>query len=186
MHRLQPPDKTMRKTSAYARKQKRTGGVFNGAQWLNTLQRCRAYAPTGDLPGSWIEGTETAAIKAELLVRDAAAHLLAHKKPLDCERTFDILAHAVGVATIRALQIEPDEAKNPAIEPLKDATQALRRAIERYRASGAWGLDAKGHQCMPNAIEIYALILRNSSPEQMSEATEERMKIIAKTQGAQQ
>ena len=32
-----------RKTTAYARKIRRTGPGFNGAAWMNTMERCRPY-----------------------------------------------------------------------------------------------------------------------------------------------
>lgn len=169
----------MKKTSAYARKMRRQGGTYNGGEWLNAIQRCRTYTDE-PIPGSELEGTQDAATKAELLVRQALDDLLNHRRPPDCEREFDRLSHAVGVAMIRALQIEADEDKNPAIPVLKAGTLALKRAIERYNANGAWGLDGPGRIELPDAIDIYAEILRNSSPAQMQHATDERMKIIAR------
>lgn len=167
----------MKKTTAYARKMRRQGATYNGGEWLNAIQRCRTYTDE-PIPGSGLEGTQTAATKAELLVRQALDDLTNHRRPADCEMEFDRLSHAVGVAMIRALQIEPDEAKNPAIPILKAGTEALRRAIARYNAAKSWGLDGLGRTELPDAIDVYAEILRNSSPAQMAKATDERLKII--------
>ena len=65
----------MRKTSAYARRMRRApdGGTFNGAEWLNTFQRCRNYTDE-PIPGSFnADGgqTVTAARGAALRVRAA-------------------------------------------------------------------------------------------------------------------
>jgi hypothetical protein len=168
----------MKKMSRYSRKRMAPGrGTYNGAAWLNTIQAARAYS-NEVIPGGWVEGTETASTKALLLVRDALTSLNSHVRPTDCELVFDRLAHAVGVAMIRALQIEPDEQKNPAIPILKDGTQALTRAIERYKNAGAWGLDALGRPALLDAIEVYAEILNHSSPAQMTKATDMRIQII--------
>lgn len=169
-----------RKTSAYARKRRATGmDRFNGAAWVNTIQHCAAYGALDTVAG-FNCNTEDAAIKAEAGVMGALESLTAHTPPANVERLFDVLAHAVGVAMIRALQIEPDEAKNPAVPVLKAGTQALRRAIERWNTAQRFGLDADGHQTLPPAIEVYREILRNSSPAQMVKATNERARIIAR------
>lgn len=174
----------MRKTSAYSRKRRDPNrAVYNKAAWVNVIRHSRGYTDE-PIPGFELEGTQSAAIKAELLVRNALDALMKHRKPADCEQEFDRLSHAVGVSMIRALQIEPDEAKNPAIPVLKAGTLALKRAIQRYRDSGAWGLDGPGRIELPDAIEVYAEILRNSSPAQMEHATNERLKIVLKMQGA--
>lgn len=165
-----------RKTSLYSRK-RRAGYTFNGAEWLNVAQRCRTYSSESIIPG--IEGTEPAVVKAEMLVRDALAALLEHVRPLDPERTFDILSHALGVAVIRALQIMPDEARNPALPILKAGGDALVRAIARYQDAGAWGMDGAGRQPLIDSVDVYAEILRNSSPAQMAKATDERIRILA-------
>lgn len=164
-----------RKTSLYSRK-RRPGYTFNGAEWLNVAQRCRTYSTDGVIPG--IEGTSPAVIKAETLVRDALNTLLDHARPLDPERNFDILSHALGVSVIRSLQIQPDESENPALPILKAGSDALVRAIDRYQDAGAWGMDGPGRQQLIDAIDVYAEILRNSSPAQMAQATERRMQIL--------
>lgn len=164
-----------RKSSLYGRK-RRPGHSYNGAEWLNAIQRSRPYTAEPPIPGFF--GTESAAIKAETLVRDALDTLLRHRVPLNVEHTFDILAHALGVSVIRSLQIQPDESRNPALPILRAGSDALVRAIERHQDTGAWGLDGPGRLELIDAIDVYAEILRNSSPAQMEHATSERLKIL--------
>ena len=167
----------MKKTSAYSRKRRASAShTYNGAEWLNTIQRSRPYTAEPPIPGFF--GTESAAVKAETLVRDALDTLLRHSVPLNVEHTFDILAHALGVSVIRALQIQPDPASNPAIPILKDGSDTLVRAIDRHQKTGAWGLDGPGRHALIDAIDVYAEILRNSSPAQMEHATSERIQIL--------
>lgn len=165
-----------RKTTTYSRK-RRPGHVYNAAAWLNTIQRVQTFGEAPAVP--FLLTTSDACMKAELLVRDALDGLLNHTRPEDCERAFDILAHALGVAVIRALQIRPDEATNPALAILKAGNAALERSIARYEATGAWGLDGAGREPLAAAVDVYAEILTNSSPAQMSKATDERLRILA-------
>ena len=65
----------IRKTSAYARKMRRQHerAQFNGAEWINTFQRCRGYTDE-PIPGAWNPDggqTVTAANGAALRVRAA-------------------------------------------------------------------------------------------------------------------
>lgn len=167
----------MRKTSAYARKRRHLGPVvaFNGAAWMNTIASSRSYdeedAPAG------IESSRSAADQCELLVRMAASGLLNGIKPQDPEHDFDLLAHALGVTVVRVLQIDPSTS-NPAIGALAAGTAAVRRAIARYEDSAAWGMDGPGRSELQDAIDIYVDVLRSSSPTQMAQATEVRMRLL--------
>ena len=170
----------MKTTTKYSNKRRITGHTFNGAEWLNTIQRSRTY-DAEPIPGSTLEGTLSAAVSVDMRVRDAFAMLSQHQMPLDPEMTMDLLAHALGVAVIRSRQIHPDLATNPAMPALDAASKGLQRAIDRWRANNAWGLDGPGRQAMEEAVEIYAEIMRNSSPAQMTIATEERLAILKRT-----
>ena len=169
----------MKKTSKYANKRRVTGHSFNGAEWLNTIQRSRTY-DSESIPGSTLEGTLSAAVGVDMRVRDAFAMLSNHQISLDPEMTMDLLAHALGVAVIRSRQIHPDLTTNPVMPTLAAASEGLQRAIDRWRANSAWGLDGPGRQAMAEAVEIYAEIVRNSSPAQMTIATEDRLAILKK------
>ena len=61
---------------------------------------------------------------------------------------------------------------------LKDGTDALRRAINRYSKGRTWGLDGEGRIALMEAIDLYAHILHMSSPAQMAKATQERMTVL--------
>ena len=58
-----------RKTTAYARKIRRLGPGFNGAAWLNTLERTRSYTSEPILPGFQAVDTMSEAVKSALVVR---------------------------------------------------------------------------------------------------------------------
>ncbi len=170
-----------RKTTTYARK-RRAGGrhLFNGAEWVNTIQRCAGYGELGSVAGFDVR-TADAANMAEARVLGALDSLMRHTPPAHVERAFDTLAHALGVASSRALEIEPDEHHNTALALLRPGTEALQRAIERWQAHRHFGLDAPGRQELPDAIEVYRAILRASSPAQMEAATVRRMEILSNT-----
>lgn len=168
----------MKKLSKYAAKRRRGHlHTFNGAEWLNAIQRCNTYGERPDLPG-FVDAT-TALQRAMLIVREALDSLMTCTMPENPEHAYDALAHALGVAIIRALQIDPDTENNPAMPILQAGNRALLRAQERYEQHNAWGLDGPGRVDLLAAIEAYEEILRNSSPAQMAKATDERIKILA-------
>jgi hypothetical protein len=163
----------VKKTTKFARKRAHNGGLYNGAAWKNAIDRVR---PFDDEPLPGFYSTAEAASKAEVLVRKALQSLLDCVAPADTENAHDVLAHALGVTVIRALQIQPID--NPMIPVLKAGTDAVKRAIERFEKTGAWGLDGPGRGELVDAVEVYATVLNASSPAQMTKATDERMKIL--------
>lgn len=108
----------MRKTSAYARKMARNPAMqtYNGAEFFNTLQRCRPYS-NEPMPGSWTGGTQQV---AEGVLKNIRAALVQLKDgqvaPDDCE-PFDLLAHAVGVALVRTHHTGGDKSHLKASRP---------------------------------------------------------------------
>lgn len=163
-----------RKTSVYSRKRiaMRTNG-FNGAEWLNVINRCRPY--TDEAPIGGIVGTESAATKAMLVVRSAFDSLKAGEIDPQDESTYDKLAHAIGVACIRAGQIGgSDIDTNPMLEILVPGNAALRRCLDRRRNLGVWGLDGPAIVQINAAIEVYEAIVQASSPAQMTRACDIR------------
>lgn len=163
----------VKKTTKFARKRAHTGGAYNGVEWMNTINRVRPYDDE-PLPGFF--DTKDAASKSEVLVRVALQSLLDCTPPKDTEHAYDLLAHALGVTVIRALQIQPLD--NPMMPVLKAGTDAVKRAIERFEKTGAWGLDGPGRGDLVDAVDLYATVLHASSPAQMIKATDERMKIL--------
>jgi len=165
----------MRKTTAYARKRAHLGPMvtFNGAEWINTINRVRSNS---EAPPHAFLGNAEAAMRSEVVVRKALQTLLDCSLPDDPEHEHDVLAHALGVSLIRALQIKPLD--NPMLPILKDGTDALRRAINRYSKGRTWGLDGEGRIALMEAIDLYAQILHMSSPAQMAKATQERLAVL--------
>lgn len=165
----------MRKTSTYSRKRQTVGMQWNGAAWLNTLQRCTGYS-TESLPGSWLPGTQDAADNAVKRVQDAFSSMRSDQTPPDNEEHFDLLAHALGVSCIRAGQIAgtvPQD--NLMLPPLIAGNVALRAVFNRRRKWGKWELLAGDIEAIDYALEIYQTIVLASSPAQMSEAVDLRM-----------
>jgi hypothetical protein len=171
-----------RKTSAYSRKRRRSERrLYNGAEWVNTVMRCASYGELTNLAGFDID-TREAAGAAQARVQGALESLMAHTPPADIERLFDTLSHALGVASIRAVQIEPDTDNNPALDLLHAGSLALKRAIDRWVDGKGFGLDAQGRGDLPAAIDVYVEILLASSPTQMARATDIRMQQLLQAQ----
>ena len=171
----------MRKTSTYARKRAHLGPMvtFNGAEWMNTINRVRSNS---EAPPHAFLGNAEAAMRSEVVVRKALQTLLDCTLPDDPEHEHDVLAHALGVSVIRALQIQPLD--NPMLPILKSGTDALRRAINRYANARTWGLDGEGRIALMEAIDLYAQILHMSSPAQMDKATQERIAVLLNMRNA--
>jgi hypothetical protein len=173
----------MRKTSAYARKQRRAadGGTYNGAEWLNTIQRARSYTDE-PIPGSFLEcggSTLRAANNSLLKVHESLDSMLRGGIPTGDTRHLDMLDHAVGVAWLRMLEIAgEDPAKNPALPPLKAAHDALHRVNARHAKTGVWAFDGQGAWSVREAIGIYEEVLLASSPAQMADAASKREQIL--------
>lgn len=168
----------MRKTTAYARKHRRQGGIYNGAEGFNAIQRCRVYTAES-IPGmEAVEGTQSAATKAMLLVREAYI-AIKNGTCMDPTHDFDVLAHAIGVAWIRAVQIAgDDEYTNTMLPILKTANEALGRSQERYKRIARMGFDGPAIDQVEAGIEVYEAIVQASSPSQMTAAAEERSAIV--------
>lgn len=165
----------MRKTTTYARKQRLIGGTYNGAEAFNAIQRCRTYT---DEPvfGMAVEGTQSAATKAMLLVRQAYDGMLSGKAT---EMDFDVLAHAMGVSMLRAIDIAGEDDFDNAMLPIvKAATNALQRTKDRYLRLHRWGFDGPAIDEVLAGVELYETILQASSPAQMAAATDQRVAIL--------
>lgn len=167
----------MRKTSTYARKQRLSGATYNGAEWLNQIQRCRTYSDE-PIIGSWVDGTQSAATNAMLLVRqafDAIKHGIATQDGRD----FDILCHALGVAWLRAIEIAGDDDFDNSMLPIiRIANAAMERARSRFHKLGRWGFDGPALDEVDAGVELYETILQASSPAQMSAVAKQRQAIL--------
>lgn len=168
----------MRKTTAYARKHRRTGGMYNGAEFLNAINRSRPYTDD-EAPELGLYATQDAAVKAAVLVRTALQVMSTGATPAGNEEHFDLLAHALGVSCIRAGQIAgPEVEGNPMLPPLVKGNHALRSTLNRRRHTGRWKMRIDEADALREAVDIYETILMASSPQQMAEAVELRMKAL--------
>jgi hypothetical protein len=168
----------MKKTSAYARKLKNKGRVYNGAAWLNTLEACRGYTDQPIIDGMAAANTLGAATKSAIVVREAFDDL--RKGTGDRQRAWDIAAHVVNIGTIRAIEIAGDDAAiNPMMPIFRDAKDALQRSRDRYDKTGVIALDGPGIVEVGDAIDVYQEILMQSSPKQMADAVRCRIDVLA-------
>jgi hypothetical protein len=178
-----------RKLSPYARKMRRKGDAaqhFQGAAWLNTIQACRNFS---DEAPEWsgLAGNMTMATDALIVVRAAVDDMLNHRVDPESRETFNLISHAIDVAHIRFMQIQPDE-DNPAHAPLLAAKAALHSIAERRRRTGKWGLAGPDRAVLAEGIDLYETVLLSSSPEQMHKAAMFRLDALkrGKVWGANQ
>lgn len=165
----------MRKTTTYARKQRQSGGTFNGAAYLNTIQAARPYTETA-APALGLFATHYAALKALVIVKTALVALTTGATPAGNEEHFDLLSHALGVSCIRAAQIEGSEPEcNPILPPLIEGNNALRQVLYRRRKWRKWEVLPAEAAALAYAVEVYETILMASSPLQMATAVDLRL-----------
>lgn len=166
-----------KKMTAYARKRLGNPGArtFNGAEFLNTLQRCRPYTDE-PLPGSWLEGTQDAADNARNNVNRALGAMVGHKLKPEDSAEFDLLAHALGVALIRSLEIGGEHCQP--VADCRAGAEALRSIQARRNTLGQWGTTRPEQIALGRAVMVYEAVLQASSPAQMVDATEKRMRIL--------
>jgi hypothetical protein len=175
-----------RKTTAYARKRaarERHPGAHQvsdaNLMWITVIERNRPFDDAPVVPGI-TEPTGVNAVAATLMVRDALNDLLHHRvAPDDC-RPADLLSHAIDMAHIRALQIQPDETNNPALPTLLAAKAVMHQVRQRRVRLGAWGLAGPEREPLLAAIDIYEEVLKASSPNQMARAVDIRREALRK------
>lgn len=167
-----------RKTSTYSRKRSTTGHTYKRNAWLAAVQRCQSF----DTPP--VAGEEPSANTADHIMVKAHTHLdmlMRGQLSTGDTETHDYLAHCIGIAQIRTLDIGGPLA-NDVMQDLNDAAMALRRTRDRWERMGKWGLDGPGLQALPVALDHYETILRASSPQQMENAQTIRLEQLkAKT-----
>ena len=172
----------MRKMSAYARRMRRDpkAGVYNGAEWINTIARCRAFNEEEPIPGSWLPGTQQTAEQMKELIQGSLDRLIAGQVAKDETDPFDHIAHAVGVAQVRTEQTKGD--KTDAAEIIWAAKTALNAVKARWQKLGKWGATRPEQIALQDGVDLWAGFLESSSPAQMSEAARLRLEIL-KAQG---
>lgn len=167
----------MRKTSAYARRRRREGksvepGVMPLAEFSRWQHEIRIRQSYGD------GGLEEVAMQASNLTLVALTKFLEHSVKPDDYEPHDALAHAIGVATLRAIEIHGGTEGNPALQILDAGRDALLRTRQRWEQTKQWGLDGPARQQLSDAVDVYQEILMASSPLQMQKACDLRYEIL--------
>lgn len=175
-----------RKISPYMRKRLAQGKVQHGEvmfkpnAWLDRLKHSTSYTDEtfgGEEPTSKIaDRVMTEARIALTCITDGTAGA----GDTECH---DMLAHCIGIAQIRILDIGGPGASN-IMADLSEASQGLYRARERWQRTGKWGFDGPAMQSVYHAIDTYEIILRSSSPLQMENAQHIRLERVKKLQAA--
>ncbi len=161
------------------------GGSVNPVEFLNVIERCAPYSDAAPLGSTLASGTQSASVKSMLRVRDAYDCIKkGESPPQDCEH-HDLLAHAIGVAMLRAIQIAGDDRFDNAMLPILDAaTEGIRRLGERHHRVKVWGFDGQALGDVDHGLYVYEQIFKSSSPSQMAEAAGMRDKILQQQKGA--
>ena len=168
----------MRKTTTYARKQRLLGPTYNAAEYLNAIERSRSYTEPG-LPALGVLGTEPTAVKALVIVKTALVALISGATQSANEEHFDLMAHAVGVSIMRAGQIGGDDPQtNELLPPLIEGNTVLRQVLARRRKWRKWEVLPAEATTLAYAVEVYETILMASSPAQMAQAVDMRMRAL--------
>lgn len=90
---------------------------------------------------------------------------------------FDCLAHAVGVTEVRAVDIA-GIGSNPILDAIKPANEALQKCKNRYLKWGKFEVLEQEVKSIREALDLYEMVLLESSPRQMADATTMRMKML--------
>ena len=164
----------MRKTSTFARKKLRNQVHTKQADAaMRVFQRCSEYSEEA--------GTLGQARLNKLKMREALTDL--RNGSASDERPFNLMAHAINIAYIRALEIRGVH-NNPMIPLLEKAESALTRCRDRKIAHGVWRLDGPGMSDLTEGVELYETILSASSPQQMINASHIREKALRRQKSA--
>lgn len=171
-----------RKTTTYARKRRLPAGHIiepDKQHWLRTIERVSPFSAEPAVPGI-SEPTAVNSTAASMMVRQALDDLFHHRALPTDETPFNLLAHAVDVAHIRAIQIEPAPERNPMHAALIAAKAAMASVRARHQAIGKWGLNGSERATLATAVDHYETILTSSSPAQMATAVDIRAEALRK------
>lgn len=78
---------------------------------------------------------------------------------------FDTLGAMSNICLIRGEEIDP-----LCVVATQRCQDALMRCLQRFETTGRWGFDGLGMQDVEIAIDLYAQLLKLSTPQQMKEA----------------
>jgi len=161
-----------RKTTAHGRKLARTGGIRNGAEWINAISRCQPY--TNELIPGAIGTTAADAEQSIARVADAYHALKANQTPPNDARDFNLLAHALGISEMRA-EADGGRAALDLLPTIAAGNAALGKIRTRREKWGKWEMLPAESEVIFDALAGYENILVGSSPAQMSLAIDRRL-----------
>lgn len=153
--------------------------VFKPNAWLARIKFSRDYCDEsicGETPSREI--ADAAVAHAQLALQKLINRAVAQ----DDVQPHDLLAHCIGVTQIRVLAMGGVGA-NDAMSRLNQSAQALMRTRDRWEQIGQWGLDGLAITDLRDALDIYEVILRGSSPQQMEDAQVLRLERVRQAAG---
>lgn len=169
----------MRKTTTFTRKRARTEAYQIAQKSPEAAALLNAYRITNVLrfsrPFDEESGTLVNAVGAANDVKAALTRMIDGTS--DNVRDFDQLAAALGIAEVRAFDIG-GEALDAMDAPILAGNAALKKVQARYAKWGKFQIEPSEAQSIVDAVEIYETILFASSPRQMANAVDARMRII--------
>lgn len=110
-------------------------------------------------------------------LQDSIAKITHGTEPTPSTSAHDMIAHCLGVAQIRVLDIGGDGADD-LLTALHDGVYGLERCRSRWESTGKWGFDGPAMTALNKSAEIYEMILYGSSPYQMENAQMHRLDVI--------
>lgn len=174
-----------RKTSKFMRTRLAQGRIENGFvvtkrnAWLSAIKFSRGYddeSIAGEQPSSAI--ADAAMERANAALQGFIDRTI---KPADTE-PHDLIAHCIGITQIRVLDMGGVDANN-AMTRLNLAAASLLRSRQRWERTSQWGLDGPAITDLRDALDIYEVILRGSSPMLMEQAQMVRLDRVKQMQG---
>lgn len=174
-----------RKTSKFMRTRLAQGRIENGFvvtkrnAWLSVVKFSRGYddeSIAGEQPSSAI--ADAAMARANAALQGFVDRTI---RPEDTE-PHDLIAHCIGITQIRVLDMGGVDANN-AMTRLNLAAASLLRVRQRWERTSQWGLDGPAITDLRDALDIYEVILRGSSPMLMEQAQMVRLDRVKQMQG---
>ena len=142
------------------------------------LAMCRPY-DAGPIPG---DGSSLADYAKQVRTRSInnvrAAMLRLTDGVTDQIDDVMILSEAFGVSSIRAIEIAgPDANTNPVLQALHDGQRALQAVVKRHGKWEKWEMLGPEREDIALGIEWYVDIMMNSTPQQMEDAMQTRLRM---------
>jgi hypothetical protein len=171
-----------RKTSAYVRKRLAQGRTYAShadakryliATSLRPLLDSRDYQD----PVHQREASQTL-VQVRLELQRLSDRLIS----ADDLGPYELLTHIIEIAQIRVCEIACDQGHSAIahasalIDSLNSGARALDRARLRWLAQHTWNLDGPAIHELRDAVDVFETVLTASSPRQMRQAQDERLR----------